>query len=214
MAVTGLVLILFLLVHAYGNLKIFLGQAVFNEYAHWLQQEILAPLIPHGWFIWMFRAVLLACAVIHVYCAVTLWLRAKKATPSSYEAKRKLKQSYSASLMRWGGLILAGGLVFHLLQFTVKATLTSGVSPAEEPATLLIHEFSQWWMVACYAVWMLAVCMHVRHGFASAFTTLGANTSARAEAVLEALTWVIAVLLYLGFIITPVAIFLGVEIPA
>ena len=60
MAVTGLFLIIFLLVHAFGNIKVFLGPEEFDHYAEWLKSDILYPLIPVGWFIWIFRAVMVA----------------------------------------------------------------------------------------------------------------------------------------------------------
>ena len=128
---TGLVLIGFLLVHMFGNLKMFIGEEAFNHYAEWLKGlsedgGILYPLVPAGWFIWIFRAVLLAAVVLHVYSAATLWKRALAANPSTYEAKRKLAQTYSARTMRWGGIILAGVLIFHLAQFTVCLLYTSG----------------------------------------------------------------------------------------
>ena len=75
---------------------------------------MLYPLLPKGWFIWIFRAVMVAAIVLHIYSAVTLWRRAKLASPTTYEAKRRLAQTYSARTMRWGGIILAGLLIFHL----------------------------------------------------------------------------------------------------
>ncbi|MDR0283305.1 MAG: succinate dehydrogenase, partial [Propionibacteriaceae bacterium] len=73
MAVTGLVLITFLLVHMFGNLKIFIGQEAYDHYAEWLKQDLLYPFLPKGWFIWIFRVFLLACLVIHVIMAAYLW---------------------------------------------------------------------------------------------------------------------------------------------
>jgi succinate dehydrogenase cytochrome b subunit len=217
MAVTGLVLIGFLLVHMFGNLKMFIGEEAFNHYAEWLKGlsedgGILYPLVPAGWFIWIFRAVLLAAVVLHVYSAATLWKRALAANPSTYEAKRKLAQTYSARTMRWGGIILAGVLIFHLAQFTVHAALVAGdygTTYADSAYKMVIGEFSQWWMVLIYAVWMVAVCMHIRHGFWSAFATLGANTSAKARAVLNGCAWAVALLLFIGFMIMPVAVLFG-----
>jgi succinate dehydrogenase / fumarate reductase cytochrome b subunit len=208
MAVTGLVLIAFLLVHMYGNLKMFLGPESFDHYAEWLQVDILYPLIPKGWFIWLFRAVLLLCVVLHMYSAITLWLRAKKATPDSYAVRSKLAQTHSSMAMRWGGVVLAGFLVFHILQFTAKMTLPSGYA-GESAYARVVAEFGLWWMVAFYALWLLAIALHIRHGFWSAFSTLGANTSPKAERVLNALAWCVALLLYLGFMVMPVSVFFG-----
>ena len=208
MAVSGLILISFLLVHMYGNLKMFLGAEAFDHYAEWLKGDILYPLIPEGWFIWLFRAFMVAAIALHIYSAVTLWRRAVAANPVAYAAKKKLAQTYSARTMRWGGIILLGLLIFHLAQFTVKATLFNGPATAT-PYEMVIGEFSLWWMVALYALWLVTVCMHVRHGFWSAFATLGANTSAKSRAVLNGCAWAIALLLYIGFMIMPVAVLFG-----
>ena len=209
MALTGLIMVGFLLMHMYGNLKMFLGPEAFDHYAEWLKGDILYPIVPSGWFIWIFRAVMVAAVVLHVVSAVTLWRRAKIANPAGYEAKRRLAQTYSARTMRWGGVILAGLLIFHLLQFTVRATLVAAAQNAT-PYDMVIAEFRLWWMVVVYAIWMVAVCMHIRHGFWSAFTTLGANTSLKAQRVLNGCAWVVALLLYIGFMIMPVAVLTGV----
>jgi len=209
MALTGLIMIGFLLVHMYGNLKAFLGAEEFNHYAHWLKSDILYPLIPEGWFIWIFRAFMVAAILLHIYSAGTLWRRAKAANPTSYEAKKTLAQTYAARTMRWGGVILAGFLVFHLLQFTVQSTLVAA-DAGSEPYDLVVAEFSVWWMVLAYGLWLITVCMHIRHGFWSAFTTLGANTSAKARTVLNGCAWLVAILLYIGFMIMPVAVLTGV----
>ncbi len=204
MAVTGLILVAFLLVHMFGNLKMFMGAEAYNEYAEWLKQEVGHPFLPYGWFIWIFRFGLLASVVLHMYSAITLWLRAKEASPATYEAKKKLAQTYSARTMRWGGVILAIGLIWHLTQFTIAPT-----NP-QNAYLSVIEAFQHWWFVLIYAAWMVTVCMHIRHGFWSAFTTLGANTSPKARVVLNGCAWVVALLLYIGFMIMPVAVLTGV----
>jgi succinate dehydrogenase / fumarate reductase, cytochrome b subunit len=212
MAVTGLMLIGFLLMHMYGNLKMFLGADSFNHYAEWLKGDILYPALPKGSFIWIFRTVLVAAVVLHLYSAFTLWQRAKAATPSSYKTRKTLSQTYSARTMRWGGVILAGFLVFHLAQFTVHSALVSGsfaTTYLDSPYLMVVGEFKNWWLVALYGIWVAVVTMHVRHGFWSAFTTLGANTSEKARTVLNACAWAVAVLLFIGFMMMPVAVLFG-----
>lgn len=208
MAVTGLVMVGFLLMHMYGNLKVFLGAAAFNHYAEWLKGEILYPLMPAGSFIWVFRLVMLAAIVAHMYSAWVLTLRAQAARTTKYVTTKRIAQTYAARTMRWGGVILASFLLFHLLQFTVKATPT-GFGAEATPYEMVIASFKQWWLVLLYAVWVGVVTLHVRHGVWSSLTTLGANTSARARGFLNGLAWVIAVLLFVGFMIMPMAILLG-----
>jgi len=214
MAVTGLILIAFLLMHMIGNLKMFLGAVDFNEYAGWLKELVLTPFLPHGFFIWIFRAVLLLCIVLHMYSAITLWLRAKRATPATYEARKRLAQTYAARTMRWGGVILAGLVIWHLVQFTIIPNVftpqaATSYNGEHDAYTMVQLTFHQWYFVVLYAIWMAVVCLHIRHGFWSAFTTLGANTSLKAQAVLNACAWAVAVLLFCGFMIMPVADLLG-----
>ena len=208
MAISGLILIVFLLVHMYGNLKMFLGAESFDHYAEWLKGDILYPLIPSGWFIWLFRAFMVAAIALHIYSAATLWRRARAANPSAYSTKKTLAQTYSARTMRWGGIILLGLLIFHLAQFTVKSALISSSADAG-PYDMVVAEFSVWWLVVVYALWLVTVCMHVRHGMWSAMATLGANTSAKARVILNGCAWAIALLLYIGFMIMPVAVLFG-----
>ena len=208
MAVTGLILIGFLLMHMYGNLKVFLGAEAFDHYAHWLKGDILYPLIPSGWFIWIFRFFLLAAIVLHALSAWDLSRKARIARGSRYVNKKTIQETYSARTMRWGGVILAAFLVFHLLQFTAQVIKTGWDSSAG-PYEMFVVSFQQWWLVLAYALWMVAVCMHVRHGFWSAFATLGANTSATTRKVWNGLAYLVAVLLYVGFMIAPLAVLFG-----
>lgn len=209
MALTGLLLVLFLLMHMVGNLKMFIGPESFNHYAEWLKSDILYPIVPQGAFIWIFRAVLLFAILVHVYAAWTLTQRDWAARgPVKYVTTTRREQTYSARTMRWGGVILGGFLIFHLAQFTVKA-VTPGFSAADDPYTMFVKSFQMPWMVAFYALWLVAVCMHVRHAVWSSLTTLGLNTSARARTLLNSIAWIVAVVLYLGFIAAPSAVLLG-----
>ena len=210
MAVTGLIMIGFLVMHMYGNLKVFMGAESFDHYAHWLKGDILYPLIPSGWFIWIFRAFMLAAIVLHMWSAYSLTMKARQAHGSRYVRATRKSQTYAARTMRWGGVLLAGFLVFHLLQFTARLVTTGFSATEPSPYVMVIASFKQWWVVAAYAIWMVAVCMHLRHGVWSAFTTLGANTSLKAQRVLNGCAWVIAILLYIGFMIMPVAVLTGV----
>lgn len=79
MAVSGLVMMLFLLAHMYGNLKLFSGRAAFDGYAHHLR-TIGEPFLPYAGALWFIRVVLLASVAVHIYAAITLWRRARGAT--------------------------------------------------------------------------------------------------------------------------------------
>jgi succinate dehydrogenase / fumarate reductase cytochrome b subunit len=208
MAVTGLILVGFLLMHMFGNLKVFLGEEEFDHYAHWLKGDILFPLLPSGWFIWIFRVFMLAAILLHAGSAWHLARKAKAARGSKYVVRKTMQETYAARTMRWGGVILLTFLIFHLLQFTAQV-ITTGWSSGAGPYDMFVASFQQWWLVLAYALWMVTVCLHVRHGFWSAFATLGANTSAGARRIWDGLAYFIAVLLYVGFMIAPVAVLFG-----
>ena len=208
MALSGLFLVLFLLFHAYGNLKLFIGAEAYDHYAHWLKNDLLYPFMPHGQFIWIFRFGLLAAIGLHIWSAATLSRDTIKNRGDKYVNSKRVAQTYSARTMRWGGVILATGLVFHLLQFTAQV-VTTGFQAGASPYAMLIGSFSQWWLVLAYAIWVAAVCLHVRHGVWSSLATLGANTSRASRGFLDALAWVIAIVLFVGFMIMPLAVLFG-----
>ena len=209
MAVTGLIMIGFLLMHMYGNLKMFLGAEAFDHYAHWLKGAtddggILYPILPAGWFIWIFRLVLVASVILHIWSAASLSAKTLANRGDKYAVTKRKAQTYSARTMRWGGVIVAAFLIFHLIQFTIVPGSFGG--SGDEPHTMVVAGFQQWWMVVLYAICMVLVCMHVRHGFWSAFATLGGNLSAKSFNLLNGLAYLVAGILFVGFMIMPLAV--------
>jgi succinate dehydrogenase / fumarate reductase cytochrome b subunit len=207
MAVTGLILIAFLLMHAWGNLKAFIGPEAYDHYAEWLKTDVLYPLVPHGWFIWIFRAFMVASIALHIYSAAVLTLRSR-AGRGRYQRTERRAQTFAAKTMRWGGVILLSALLFHLGQFTVKIFLT-GFTSTSTPYESIVLTFQQWYMVVLYAIFVGTVCLHVRHGVWSALTTLGANSSPKARRVLNITAVFVAALLFVGFMVMPIAVLFG-----
>ncbi len=208
MSVTGLIMIGFLLVHMYGNLKMFSGPEAFDGYAHWLKEDILYPLVPHGTFIWVFRAVLLAALVGHIWSAASLSRTTLVVRGQGYHQQKYQAQTYSARTMRWGGVMVFGFIVFHILQFTVRV-LQTGYTSSDGPYDMFVGSFSVWWVFALYAVLIFLISMHIRHGFWSAFQTLGLNSSAKSRRALSVLAIGVAVVLYIGFMLPPLAVLIG-----
>ena len=208
MAVTGLIMIAFLLMHMYGNLKMFAGEEAYDHYAHWLKSDILYPIVPQGWFIWIFRVVLLAALVLHIWSAASLARTTLAVRGPGYDTFKPQAQTYSARTMRWGGVLIAGFIIFHILQFTARVIRT-GFGANVGPYEMFVLSFSQWWVFVLYAVLILAVCMHIRHGFWSAFQTLGLNSSAKSRRALAWLGIAVAVVLYIGFMLPPLAVLIG-----
>lgn len=118
MAVTGAVLVLFLIAHMLGNLKIFLGADSFNHYAEWLR-TVGSPALPNRTLLTITEIVLVVCVVLHMWAAVSLARRAAKARPVKYAAKRKSQANgYATHTMRWGGVIIVLFVIWHLLDMT------------------------------------------------------------------------------------------------
>ncbi|WP_137991938.1 succinate dehydrogenase [Streptomyces vilmorinianum] len=206
MAVSGLIMLGYLLAHVMGNLKVFLGPEEFNAYGHWLR-TMGAPVLHHSWALWLVRIVLLAAVVAHAVSAYQLSRRDLKARPTAYVHRRK-RSSYATRTMRWGGVILALFIVWHVLDLTT-GTVHPGGFQEGHPYQNVVDTFSTWYGNVIYIVAMLAVGLHVRHGFWSAAQTLGVG-NARRERLLKTLANGIALALTVGFVSVPVAVMTGV----
>ncbi|MFD8597567.1 succinate dehydrogenase cytochrome b subunit [Kitasatospora sp. NPDC059646] len=204
MAVSGLLMLAYLVAHMLANLKVFFGPDDLNGYAHWLR-TIGRPVLHHGWFLWLVRPVLLAAVVAHGVAAYQLSRRDLRARPQQYVHRRR-RSSYATRTMRWGGVILGLFVVWHILDLT---TLT--VNPAAEeghPYQNIVASFSTWYGGGIYCVAMLALGLHIRHGFWSAAQTLGVNNPRRDRA-LKAAANGLALLLTAGFLSVPVGVMAG-----
>lgn len=205
MAITGVLFLLFVLAHMYGNLKVFSGQAAFDGYAHHLR-VLGEPLLPYSGFLWIMRITLLVSVVLHVWAAVSLWRRAHRARSTPYVKFRPVQATLSSRTMRWGGLAVLLFVVFHLLQFTT-VTIEIGGS-FDSPYERVVAAFKTWYIVAVYALAMVALGMHLRHGIWSAVQTLGWSTRQR-ETAIKRTALVIALVIVVGFLAPPFSIFLG-----
>ena len=208
MAVTGILFLLFVLAHMYGNLKAFGGHDAYNEYAEHLR-TIGEPLLPRSGLLWLLRAGLLASLVVHVACAFALWRRSGKARTTKYVVKRNRSSTFSSHWMRWGGVALLLFLVWHLLNFTIGKVNVQG-GPTNDPYDLLVDTFETWWLTVIYLVAMGALGMHLRHGVWSAAQTLGLTNNAKARRNANGLGVALAVLIAGGFSLVPIFTLAGV----
>lgn len=206
MAVSGLIMLGYLVVHMLGNLKIFFGSGEFNHYAHWLR-TLGEPFLHYEWALWLVRFVLVAAVVLHGVCAYQLSRRDIRARPAAY-VHRKPRAGYATRTMRWGGIVLALFIVWHILDLTT-GTVHSGGFQSGHPYQNVIDTFSTWYGNIIYIVAVLAVGLHVQHGLWSAAQTLGAGSATR-DRMLKATANVLAVVLTAGFVSVPVAVMTGV----
>jgi succinate dehydrogenase / fumarate reductase cytochrome b subunit len=211
MAVTGVILIGYLLAHMYGNLKVFSGPEAFNEYAHHLR-TLGEPILPYSGVLWIIRVILIVSIVAHMYAAFTLWSRARKARGGlrryhSNKARLGVQRTYASFTLRWGGVVIVLFVIYHLLHLTWNIIHPGGA--AAEPYDRVVNGFQIWWVVLAYTIAVLAVGLHVRHGTWAALATLGANTSSLARRRLNLLAYTVAGLLTIGFLLPPFAILFG-----
>lgn len=211
MAITGLILIGYLVAHMYGNLKIFAGEAAFNDYAHHLR-TLGEPILPYSGALWVIRVVLIVGVLAHMYAAFSLWSRAHKARGStrryrSSKSRRGVQRTYASFTLRWGGVVILLFVIYHLLHLTWNTIHPGGA--AAEPFDRVVNGFQIWSVVLVYTIAMIAVGFHLRHGMWSALTTLGANTSSLARQRLNILAYAVAGVLTVGFLLPPFAILFG-----
>lgn len=213
MAVSGLLFVLFLLAHMYGNLKMFAGAETFDHYAAWMR-TIGQPALPYSGMLWILRVVLAVAIIAHVYSAVRLWMRANAARGRAYKvntgSKVTASYSYTASLMRWGGIALGLFIIFHLLHFTTLTFQIGADYDAIGPYARMIASFQPeyWWVYLIYLVATCSLALHVRHGVWSALVTLGLSRTSR-ERVYKIIADLCGLALVLGFMAAPTAILFG-----
>ena len=208
MAVSGIIFIGFVLVHMYGNLKAFAGHDAFNEYAEHLR-AFGEPILPREGLLWIIRVVLLGSLAVHVYAAVAVWRRAKRARTTPYVVKKSTGANFASRLMRWGGVTLLLFIIWHLLNFTVvKVNVTGG--PNNDPYNLLVDTFDTWWLTLLYLVAMLALGAHLHHGVWSAAQTLGLTGTAAARNRWKQIAFVTALVISVGFSLVPIFVLAGV----
>lgn len=200
MAVSGAVLVAFLIAHVAGNLKIFSGAVAFDSYTAWLR-ELGTPVLPHGGYLWIQRVGLTVAVIAHIWAATSLTVTARKARPTRYAHRAKVNGGYAARTMRWGGVIIALFVVYHLLDLTTRRLNPAGHGSAFQA---VVSDFapSRWYITVFYALAVVVLGLHLRHGIFSAMRTLGwrfQKTPALA----------VSLLICAGFLAVPVAVSTG-----
>ena len=209
MAVTGLVLVVFVIGHMAGNLQEFLGPARMNAYSAFLKST--------GELLWIARLGLLAATVLHVLMAWQLTQIKRAARPVDYVRRDPQVSTLASRTMRWGGVVLLVFIVFHLLHFTTGTVFPIASRPDPQyPAFShtdvygnVISAFRTPWVTAFYVVAMLFLLLHLFHGAWSSVRTLGLSKPS-SDPLHRRISTVIAVVVWLGFSAIPVAVLLGV----
>jgi succinate dehydrogenase / fumarate reductase cytochrome b subunit len=200
MAVTGLIMVAYLITHVLANLLVFQGPSKINAYSAFLHGT--------GGALWVARLVLLAALVLHVIAAVQLAGRREAARPARYAAGRDPQVSTFASrTIRWGGALILAFLVYHILHFTVGSAHPSFVEG--DPYHNVTTGFHNPIVVAVYLVAMAAVGLHLYHGVWSSGRSLGVSPPSP-RPLRRTVALVLALAIWLGFTVIPLAVYAGV----
>ncbi len=174
MAISGIVLMVYVLLHMIGNLKLYFGPEAMNEYAEWLR-IFGAPAAPENAMLWVVRLLLLVAFIVHIHAAVALTITNRKARPLRYQSRRDyVVADFAARTMRWTGIIVGLFVLFHL------ADLTFGYGHPdfrghEDAYHNVVASFSRPLVSAFYILANLALALHLYHGAWSLFQTMGWN---------------------------------------
>lgn len=213
MAVTGTVFALFVVVHLVGNLKVYLGEQHFDDYAHWLR-TLLEPLVPYEGVLWTLRVVLAVCLLGHVGAGALLWRRARRAR-GPFPRRGLGWRTFSARTMPVTGIVLLLFVVFHILD------LTTGTAPvasrAYDPGTTassaayenLVASFDRPAVSAFYLLAMAVLGLHLLHGLWGVVNDLGV-TGQRGRRAAVVLAGTVAAVVFVGNASIPVAVLTGV----
>jgi succinate dehydrogenase / fumarate reductase cytochrome b subunit len=206
MALTGLIWFGYLIVHLWGNLKIYAGPRFLNDYGDFLR-TVGEPVFGFSQVLWLARIVLIPAFVLHIWGAVELTNRDRASRPQRYSVRKNLESTVASRTMIWGGLFILLFVIYHVLDFTFGTFNPNFVEG--DIYHNVVASFRVWPVALFYILAMLAVGMHLFHGVWSLFQTLGWN-SARTTRVIRNFATFSALVLTAGNISIPVAVLIGV----
>jgi len=209
MAITGLFLFCFVIVHLIGNSSIYLGVNGINAYAEHL--HALPPLV------WIFRLVMLALVAIHICYGFQLTLENSKANTKKYAVQNHKEATFSSKTMIWTGLLIALFVIYHLLHFTlhitnpeISAGMAGNFDALQRPDVfkMVVLSFQKGLVALIYAIAMVILFLHLSHGTKSFLQTLGWNND-KTRPVLAIVSKVISAVLLVGYVAIPFVILTG-----
>ena len=209
MAVTGLLLVLFVIVHLLGNLSVFAGTEAINIYAEKLHS--MGPVV------WIFRLVMLVLFAVHITFGIQLSMENSVASPEAYAIKKRQRTTFSAESMLYTGIILLVFVVYHLLHFTMHVVHTDAtaavntlVNGRPDVYTMVKLSFEKAFVSLVYIAAMFALFFHLSHGLSSFIQTLGFNNGPSQDKVI-AVGKLVAVIFLIGYAMIPFVFLVGIK---
>ena len=210
MAVSGLVLFLFVIGHLVGNLQFFLGAEAINRYGHFLQTNLEV--------IWPARISLLAMIGLHIWAAINLSRENKAARPVGYANWNPTTASYASRTMLMSGIIIFVFIIYHLLHYTVTVqsiNLTGqnfaafeDVEKRHDIFKMMVVGFNNLWVSLFYILGIGLLCLHLSHGLGSMFQSLGLKNKIYGPC-LDTGARVLSFLIFVGYVSIPISVLLG-----
>jgi succinate dehydrogenase / fumarate reductase, cytochrome b subunit len=203
MAISGMVLMGYVLAHMVGNLKLYFGATALDNYSHWLR-EVGEPALPRQALLWGVRVALIVAVVAHITAAYQLTMINRRARPEAYRSKRDyVAADFASRTMRWTGIIVVLFVVFHLLDLTWGPANPDFVEG--DPYHNIVASFERIPVAIAYVIANLALGVHLFHGAWSMFQSMGWVRPWRRE-----FATVFAGLIVVGNVSFPLAVLFGV----
>ncbi len=203
MAISGMVLMGYVLAHMVGNLKLYFGAAALDNYSHWLR-EVGEPALPRQALLWGVRVALIVAVVAHIVAAYQLTMINRRARPETYRSKRDyVAADFASRTMRWTGIIVVAFVVFHLLDLTWGPANPDFVEG--DPYHNIVASFERIPVAIAYVIANLALGVHLYHGAWSLFQSMGWVRSWRRQFAIA-----FAALIVVGNVSFPLAVLFGV----
>src|SRR5437016_2668207 len=210
-AVTGVILILFVIGHLLGNLQIYLGPEWINAYSQHLRD--LGPIL------WAIRTFLLVSVILHIYFTILLAIENRRARPEAYRDRNYVKATWASRHMAVSGLVVLAFIIFHLFHFTARKFNPQFPLLKLDPLnrydvySMMVYGFQNIYVSAFYVVGLFLLALHLTHGSSSFFQSLGLNNE-RLTPKLAVAGRIFAWLLFIGYTSIPIAVLLGFIKPA
>jgi succinate dehydrogenase / fumarate reductase, cytochrome b subunit len=218
MAITGVILFGYVVLHLYGNLKVFAGAKPINNWAHFLR-IFGDPVFGYSQFLWIVRVVLIICLVLHIVAAYQLTRRDWASRKIHYEDwhSQDLKDTsstYASRTMRWSGIFILLFIIYHVLDLTTGTLHPSNYAPFREGMVYsnVTGDFQNWYIALIYVLAVSFLGLHLYHAIWSFFQTLGINNS-RSNRMWRRVAQTVAVVLTIGNIAIPVSVLTGIIKP-
>jgi succinate dehydrogenase / fumarate reductase cytochrome b subunit len=205
-AVTGIILIVFVIGHLLGNLEIYLGQDHTNGYAEFLRST--------GPLLWIVRIILILAVIVHIVATIQLTIENSRAKPGRYAVKAPQASTFASRTMIYSGLLVLCFVIYHLLHFTFQTTnpgfrTLTDAQGRHDVYHMVILGLRQPLISLFYILALFLLSLHLSHGFASVTQTLGIN-SRKVSGLISNGGRVLCWIIFAGYISIPITILLGI----